>query len=103
MTRVGANSSAHDRFGYPVHLIERRHILQALYDNLTDKSKVRLREKVIQVEQSESTVTVNTERSTYSGSIVIGADGTYSRVRRQMFRSAPNVNPCAPSGLEGNG
>lgn len=91
-----------DRFAHPVYLLERRHILQVLYDNLTDKSKVRLGEKVIGIEQRENTVTVKTKKSTYSGSIVVGADGTYSRVRTQMLRSAPNPNPCTPSGPKGN-
>ncbi|KUL83808.1 hypothetical protein ZTR_06654 [Talaromyces verruculosus] len=68
-------------------IFHRPELLQILYDSLPPKiqEKILTQKKVINIEQDEHTVCVTCEDgSTFNGSIVIGADGVYSRTRGQL-------------------
>lgn len=56
---------------------------------MKDKTKVHPGQRVTKITSSNSGVTVTTEDgSTWTGSIVVGADGVRSTVRREMWRIA---------------
>jgi 2-polyprenyl-6-methoxyphenol hydroxylase-like FAD-dependent oxidoreductase len=75
------------RLGYPFTFMDRQFLLQTLYDNLGDKSKVLLNKRVSRVEQGHEGVTVYCRDGTsYKGDVVVGADGIHSVVREEMWR-----------------
>lgn len=82
------------RFGYELRFVERKHAVQALFDNLQDKSKVHTSSGVVKVESYPDGATVETsDGSLFCGDIVIGADGVHSRVRMEMQRCAEKESP----------
>ena len=73
------------RHGYPVIFIQRQMLVQALYDNLRCKHKVLVQKRLVQVQPLEHGVqAITKDGSTYTGDIIIGADGMHSAVRKQM-------------------
>lgn len=75
------------RLGYPFSFMERQFLLQSLYYNINDKSKVLLNKRVSRVEQARDGVTVYCQDgSRYEGDVVVGADGVHSVVRGEMWR-----------------
>lgn len=75
--------------GYPLISIARRDVIRILYENLKDKSKVHPNQRVKNISSTESGVTVTAEDgSTWTGDIVVGADGVRSAVRQEMWRIA---------------
>ncbi|KAJ5606013.1 hypothetical protein N7510_008794 [Penicillium lagena] len=77
------------RLGYRLTSIARSDLIRSLYGNLNDKSKIYPNKRVTRVEPTESGVSVLTEDgSVWTGSIVVGADGVRSMVRREMWRIA---------------
>ena len=61
---------------------------------MKNKSKVLLNKKVVEVKQSGSGVQVVTkDGATYSGSILVGADGIHSTVRKEMWRIGDQLQP----------
>jgi 2-polyprenyl-6-methoxyphenol hydroxylase-like FAD-dependent oxidoreductase len=79
-----------NRLHYECGICERRNFLKSLYEQLGDKSKILLNKKVIAVELLDEGVRVRCEDgSVFEGSIVVGADGIHSRVRKEMQRLAP--------------
>lgn len=69
-------------------------VLKVLYDNIKDKSKVLIEKRVQDVKLSDSGVTVRTsDGSSYSGDILVGADGIHSTVRSEMWRIANIEQP----------
>lgn len=82
------------RHGYPIAFLDRQMVLQVLYDNIRDKSKVFTNKRVERVVMNHDGVTVKTEDgSSYSGDILIGADGIHSAVRGEMWRIANERSP----------
>ncbi|KAI9926177.1 hypothetical protein MW887_004640 [Aspergillus wentii] len=80
--------------GYPIVFIDRRMLIQILYDKIEDKSKVHTSERVASVVNSDSHVTVTTEGGkSYTGDIVVGADGVHSTVRQEMWKEANKSDP----------
>ncbi|VUC26567.1 unnamed protein product [Clonostachys rosea] len=76
--------------GYPMIFIDRQMLLQVLYDNLKDKTKVLTSQRVVSVDLTESGVTATTEDGKiYEADLVVGADGIHSTVRKEMWRNAP--------------
>lgn len=72
-----------------MRFLDRQQVIQALYDNLKDKSKIHTSCEVIKVEFLGSEVKVETtDGSEFTGSIVVGADGVHSRMRQEMWRIA---------------
>jgi FAD dependent monooxygenase len=83
-----------NRLLYECGICERRNFLRSLYEQLEDKSKILLNKKVIAVELGEGGVRVRCEDgSVFEGSIVVGADGIHSRVRKEMQRLAGEMGP----------
>ncbi|GKT84495.1 FAD binding domain-containing protein [Colletotrichum tofieldiae] len=75
----------------------RAHLIQALYDNLPESAKARYftGKKLAGIESTETGVAVTCEDgSSYSGSIVLGADGVHSATRRQMRQLAIAEDPA---------
>ncbi|OHW96436.1 FAD binding domain-containing protein [Colletotrichum incanum] len=77
-------------------LKEQAHLIQALYDNLpaTAKSRYFTGKKLASITAMDTGVVVACEDgSSYSGSIVLGADGVHSTTRREMRRLAIDEDP----------
>jgi hypothetical protein len=51
----------HNRHGYPLMFIDRQMLLQALFDNLADKSRVLVRKRVTGINLTSSGVVVTTK------------------------------------------
>jgi 2-polyprenyl-6-methoxyphenol hydroxylase-like FAD-dependent oxidoreductase len=69
-------------------------VLQVLYDNIKDKTKVLTKKRVQNVKLTDDGVLVRTsDGSTYKGDILIGADGIHSTVREEMWRIANEMSP----------
>lgn len=69
--------------------LDRRMVIQVLYDTIQDKSKVLTSKRVTAVENMDTSIMVTTrDGSTYSGDILVGADGIHSTVRQQMLLAA---------------
>ena len=82
-------------------MLERRHVVDALYNNLPDKSYVLTNKKVQNVIQTTDGVRVETEdNATYEGDIVVGCDGVNSLVRDFMWESANKAVPGSISAAE---
>ncbi|GME28065.1 FAD binding domain-containing protein [Neofusicoccum parvum] len=93
-SQAGLTDHMNKRHGYPVIFVHRQMIVQKLYENLKDKSKVLVNKKVVEVGQTGSTVTVKTEDgSSYKGDMLVGADGVHSKVRSEMWRLAHELQP----------
>ncbi|KAL4863118.1 hypothetical protein BDV12DRAFT_206763 [Aspergillus spectabilis] len=94
-----------ERFGLPLAFLERRKLLQILYQSLPNTSRVLVGKTMVSVEQNgDSTVTVRTkDGSVYHGDLVVGADGVHSRVRREMWRLAEVRQPGLITAREKNG
>ncbi|KAK3942865.1 hypothetical protein QBC46DRAFT_378981 [Diplogelasinospora grovesii] len=86
---TNANALATARFGYSVACGERQRLLKVLADNIKDKSKCLVNKEVAAIEQTSDSVTVKcADGSAYSGDLLIGADGVFSRTREQMWALA---------------
>jgi len=69
-------------------------VLQVLYENIKDKSKVLTEKRVNKVDLTKGGVEVTTsDGSTYRGDMLIGADGIHSTVRQEMWRLAEKTQP----------
>jgi len=86
------------RMGYDTIFLDRQNILEVLSAHL-DKSKVLLEKDISLVEHFCDKVVIHcTDGSHYKGSILAGADGVNSKVRREMWRIAKKEEPgCIPS------
>ena len=83
--------------------LDRQAVLQVLADHILDSDKILLKKRVLQVEHRVDGVTVKCDdASSYYGDIVVGADGAYSIVRREMWRTANAVAPGDISEKEQN-
>ena len=82
------------RTGYDLAWGDRQVILQGLFDNIRDKSKILLNKKVIDIEHTPDGVTVKCEdKSSYEGDILVGADGVASKTRDLIWRLADAAEP----------
>lgn len=69
-------------------------VLQVLYNNIRDKSKIITKNRVQRVEISDEEVLVRTiDGSIHRGDILVGADGIHSSVRAEMWRIANKISP----------
>ncbi|KAI0136167.1 FAD-binding domain-containing protein [Xylariales sp. AK1849] len=90
----GMYHSFKERHGYPILFLDRQTVLQVLYDNIKDKSKVLTDKRVKTVELSgESVKVIVTDGSSYTGDILVGGDGIHSKVRLEMWRLAETMSP----------
>ncbi|KAJ5094293.1 hypothetical protein N7456_010154 [Penicillium angulare] len=82
------------RHGYPAVFLDRRMLIQILYDNIRQKDKILLSERIVSVKTHTSHASVITkEGKEYSGAFVVGGDGIHSTVRHQMWDQAQKVDP----------
>ncbi|OQD97285.1 hypothetical protein PENVUL_c084G02008 [Penicillium vulpinum] len=90
-----------DRFGLPLAFLERQKMLQILFDAQPHKSKILCGKKVKKIDDFEESMTVYTEDgSTYTGDLVVGADGVHSRARTEMWQIAEKMQPGIISNAE---
>lgn len=79
--------------------LDRQMLLQVLYDNIKDKSKILTNKRVVKVELDEDSVrAVTTDNSVFQGDIIIGADGIHSTIRDEMWRLAGGKLPSEREG-----
>lgn len=75
----------------------RQHLLNVLYDNLRDQSKIFVNKRVHEIHETSTGVDVlTTNGEAHHGNIVIGADGVHSIVRKEMRRMAAKTSPSHP-------
>lgn len=85
------------RYGYITCSCHRQHLLNVLFDNLRDQSKILVNKPVHEIRETITGLDVLiTNGEVYHGDIVIGADGVHSIVRREMRRMAAKVSPNHP-------
>ncbi|KAK0370617.1 FAD binding domain-containing protein [Colletotrichum limetticola] len=90
----GVGQQIKQRHGYEVVFVDRQMILEVLWKNLKNKDKILVSKKVMQVSIEPSKVRVETsDGQSYSGDILIGADGIHSKVRSEMWRLADSLEP----------
>lgn len=67
-------------------------LLESLYANLPDVTRVKTNSTVIAVEYEEDRVRVHTsDNFSYEGHLVVGADGIHSTIRKEMWRVARSL------------
>ncbi|KAH8719235.1 FAD binding domain protein [Phaeosphaeriaceae sp. PMI808] len=85
------------RFNYPVTFLEREIVLHTLYNNLQDKSKVKLLKRISKVDHNSDEVTVLCEDGTsVSGDVLVGCDGVHSKVLCELWRLSQLPDTPAP-------
>jgi len=91
------NNNSHG--AYP-RVISRHDLMQILHDGLPAEAQAKLlpNKKVVGVESTDDGVTVTcADGTTYTGTIVVGADGAHSTVRGQMRTAALQAPLAAAS------
>ncbi|CCT63537.1 uncharacterized protein FFB20_03024 [Fusarium fujikuroi] len=82
------------RHGYPTIFIDRQMLLQVLYEKLESKDSVYTGEAVRSVVELEDGIKVITAKGKeFKGDILVGADGIFGTVRREMWRIANKASP----------
>ncbi|KAF8855683.1 FAD/NAD(P)-binding domain-containing protein [Acephala macrosclerotiorum] len=82
------------RLGYPGSFLQRRDLLDIMYRNIHDKSKIYTSKRVCQINHKDDSVVVECEDgSKFSGDIVVGADGIHSTVRTFMQEHIEKTSP----------
>ncbi|KAJ5388990.1 Monooxygenase FAD-binding, partial [Penicillium cataractarum] len=83
-----------ERLNYPIVSLDRKKVLEILYEHYPDKSKIITNKKVLEVQLSSEEATVVTDGGQkYHGSLIVGADGVHSRIRSEMWRLADTMSP----------
>lgn len=74
--------------------MDRKQMLEALYDNIFDKSRIRTSAEVFKIEELDEGVRVALkDGSAVHGDLLVGADGVHSRVRSEIWRIAGIETP----------
>ncbi|KAH6995512.1 hypothetical protein BKA56DRAFT_538510 [Ilyonectria sp. MPI-CAGE-AT-0026] len=82
------------RHGYPTIFIDRQMLLETLYNNLESKASVLTGQLVESITRLDDSVQVVTSKGdTFRGDILVGADGIYSTVRKEMWRLGNKMSP----------
>ncbi|KAA8577333.1 hypothetical protein EYC84_007296 [Monilinia fructicola] len=90
----GMRNSFVQRHGYPILFLDRQSVLQVLYDNIKDKSKVITEKRLAKVDMNEKGVLATmTDGSEFAGDVLVGGDGIHSTVRSEMWRLANERTP----------
>ncbi|KAI1377088.1 FAD/NAD(P)-binding domain-containing protein [Hypoxylon crocopeplum] len=96
LSELDPDTLTRENHGYGVRVTHRPLFIEALYRNLPDsaKERIKLKKRVVNISVSENEVTVQCADGTVEqGSIVIGADGVHSRVRQCMQAMAEGKPP----------
>jgi flavin-dependent dehydrogenase len=81
---------------YPATFLEREAVLRVLYENLKDKSQIKLQKKISKVDHNSEEVIVLCEDGTaVSGDVLVGCDGVHSKVRQELWRVSDHQEPGA--------
>ncbi|KAJ4361867.1 hypothetical protein N0V83_010808 [Neocucurbitaria cava] len=84
------------RFNYPITFLEREIVLCILYENIQDKSKLKLQKRIAKVDHNKKEVIVVCEDGTaVSGDVLVGCDGVHSKVRHELWRISHLQEPDA--------
>ncbi|KAL4942711.1 hypothetical protein BDV06DRAFT_221901 [Aspergillus oleicola] len=79
------------RMTYPLGWVERRSVLQVLVKQLVNPHRVLTGKRLERIEHSRElgkpVMAVCTDGSSYTGDLIIGADGVHSRTRAEMWRA----------------
>jgi hypothetical protein len=82
------------RLGYPTIFIDRQMLLEVLYNNLKSEASVLPGQKAESVKIFNDGIEVTTSKGqVYQGDILVGADGVYSTVRKEMWRIGHESSP----------
>lgn len=74
--------------------IDRQQLVQILYDSLKEPSRVLVNQGVVDVETYPGGVQVHTKNNdTFTGEILVGADGIHSTVRKAIYNIAEREKP----------
>jgi 2-polyprenyl-6-methoxyphenol hydroxylase-like FAD-dependent oxidoreductase len=74
--------------------LDRQMLLQILYDNIKDKSKILTNKRVVKTRLTHGGVQVITaDGTTAPGDILVGADGVHSTIRQEMWKLAADLSP----------
>ncbi|KAJ6506769.1 FAD binding domain-containing protein [Mycena sanguinolenta] len=83
-----------ERHGYGIIVIDRQMAIEVFYNNLKDKFKVLVDKRVVTVTPLANGVQVTTKDGvTYTGDILVGADGVHSTIRKEMWRLGDELSP----------
>ncbi|KAF5254654.1 hypothetical protein FANTH_587 [Fusarium anthophilum] len=83
-----------ERHGYPMVFLDRQMLLQVLYNNIKDKSKVLTNKRVVRAELVNGGVhAVTSDGTIIAGDFLVGADGVHSAVRSGMWKLAARLSP----------
>lgn len=86
---------------WPFFFIERRRLLQVLYEHIRDKSKVHDHTAVVSYEEADDGVVVTTnDGCSFRGDVLVGADGIHSRVRAVMLERISRIHHAAGTEID---
>ncbi|KAH8890413.1 FAD binding domain-containing protein [Thozetella sp. PMI_491] len=90
----GFGSQFLKRHGHRMAFNERKTLLDILYANLKDKSKILTKKRAVKVEPLTPGVRVHTQDGdSFTGDLLIGADGVHSTIRKEMWRLGHELSP----------
>jgi 2-polyprenyl-6-methoxyphenol hydroxylase-like FAD-dependent oxidoreductase len=62
-------------------------VLRALYENLKDKSKVKLQKRISHVDHNvEGIIAICEDGTAVAGDVLVGCDGVNSKIRHELWR-----------------
>ncbi|KAI0161941.1 FAD/NAD(P)-binding domain-containing protein [Hypoxylon sp. FL1284] len=83
-----------NKTGWATVFMERRVCLQALYDSIRDKSRIRSNTGIAGYRQTMHGITITTDTGEIiRGSVLIGADGVHSQIRTWVANWTSECNP----------
>lgn len=86
--------------GRPIVFAERCKVLQIIYNHIQNKDRIHSRTAVSDYEETEDDITITTEDGkSYQGSILVGADGIHSHIRKVMAEKLCSTNPAVAQDL----
>ncbi|KAF3760406.1 FAD/NAD(P)-binding domain-containing protein, partial [Cryphonectria parasitica EP155] len=90
-----------NRYGYNFIFVDRQMVLEVFWRNLQHKDRVHLNKRVAEVKLHPNSVEVKTtDGATFSGDILVGADGVHSKVRSELWRISEALEPGYISAAE---
>ncbi|KAK4144474.1 uncharacterized protein C8A04DRAFT_27660 [Dichotomopilus funicola] len=82
------------RTGYPPGWGERQNLLRVLHETLKDPSKLHVNKNIVDIQQDADGVQVRcADGTSYSGHLLVGADGVFSKTRSKIWELAEPTQP----------